>query len=186
MHVMRRNYDMTYIVHDNQVYGLTTGQAAPTTMKGMKTKSTPHGVLEIPFNPMAAAIVGGATYVARGFAGDMRHLSDLLKGAITHKGFALVDVFQPCVTFNKVNTYQWFQERVYKLEGSGHDPKNKDAALAKAFEPERTDYKKLPIGLLYKEERATYESELPQLKEKALIDQDISKVDISAAYEEFE
>lgn len=186
MHIMRRNYDITYIVHDNQIYGLTTGQASPTTMKGMKSKSTPHGVIEIPFNPIATAITSGATYVARGFAGDAKHLAELIKGAITHKGFALVDVFQPCVTFNKMNTYQWFQPRVYKLEGSGHNPKDRDAALAKAFEQEKTNYEKLPIGLFYKEERATYEEQLPQLNGKPLAEQDISNIDVSKAYEEFE
>jgi 2-oxoglutarate ferredoxin oxidoreductase subunit beta len=186
MHVMRRNYDMTYLVHDNQIYGLTTGQASPTSMKGMKSKSTPHGVIEVPFNPIATAITSGATYVARGFAGDMKHLTELVKGAITHKGFALVDIFQPCITFNKLNTFQWFQQRVYKLEDSGHDPKNKDVALAKAFEQEKTNYERLPIGLFYKEERPTYESQLPQLKDKPLVEQDISNIDLSKAYEDFE
>jgi len=136
--------------------------------------------------PIAAAITNGATYVARGFAGDIKHLTELIKGAIIHKGFALVDVFQPCVTFNKMNTFQWFQQRTYKLEGSGHDVTNRDAALAKAFEQEKTNYEKLPIGLFYKEERPTYESQLPQLKDKPLIEQDISNVDISKAYEDFE
>lgn len=185
MHVMRRNYDMTYIVHNNQIYGLTTGQASPTTMQGMKSKSTPHGVLETSFNPIATAIASGATYVARGFAGDMRHLTDLIKGAITHKGFALVDVFQPCVTFNKTNTYQWFQQRVYKLDGA-HNPKDQDAALAKAFEQEKTNYEKLPIGLFYQEERPTYEGQLPQLKKGPLVSQSLDKIDLSAAYADFE
>jgi len=186
MHIMRRNYDLTYLVHDNQIYGLTTGQASPTTMQGMKSKSTPHGVLEVPFNPIATAIASGATYVARGFAGDIKHLTDLIKGAITHKGFALVDIFQPCVTFNKLNTYQWFQPRVYKLEDAGHNPTNRDAALEKAFEQEKTKYEKLPIGLFYKEERPTYESMLNQIKEKPLVEHDLSAIDISKTYEEFE
>ena len=105
---MRRNVDLTYIVMDNQIYGLTTGQTSPTSVKGMKTKSTPHGNVENPINPIPMAIVGGATYVARGFSGKQKHLVELIKGAINHKGFALVDVFSPCVTYNKDNTYQWF------------------------------------------------------------------------------
>lgn len=186
IHIMRRNYDLTYIVHDNQIYGLTTGQASPTTMAGMKTKSTPHGTLEVPFNPIAIAIANGATYVARAYAGDIKHMTEIMKNAITHKGFALVDVLQPCVTFNKMNTYQWFQPRIYKLEEAGHNPNDKNAALEKAFEQDKTKYEKMAIGLFYKEERATYESMLPQLKEKALVDQDITNIDISKTYAEFE
>src|SRR5208283_4710807 len=121
MHIMRRNYDLTYIVHDNQIYGLTTGQASPTSQPGMKTKTTPYGVVETPFNPLASAISGGATFVARSFAGDMVHLKETLKQAIAHRGFALVDVFQPCVTFNKLNTYEFFMKRAYKLQDAGHD-----------------------------------------------------------------
>src|SRR5213596_3901082 len=112
VHTMRRNVDQLYIVMDNQIYGLTTGQCSPTSVKGMKTKSTPYGSVENPINPIPMAIVGGATYVARGFSGDQKHMVEILKGAIQHKGFALVDVFSPCVTYNKDNTYQWFNPRV--------------------------------------------------------------------------
>ncbi|MDD5340398.1 MAG: thiamine pyrophosphate-dependent enzyme, partial [Candidatus ainarchaeum sp.] len=98
IHIMRRNYDLVYMVHDNQIYGLTTGQASPTSQLGMKTKTTPYGVVEMPFNPVATAIGGGATFVARVFAGDMAHMKETIKQAIAHKGFALIDVFQPCVT----------------------------------------------------------------------------------------
>ena len=145
-HIARRNYDLTYIVQNNQIYGLTTGQASPTTQQGQKTKSTPFGVLETQFNPLASSIINGATYVARGFAGDLNHLTELIKGAITHKGFALVDVFQPCVSFNKHNTYQWFQERVYKL-GEDYKPDDKVKAIEKTMEDVQTDYKKVPIGI---------------------------------------
>src|ERR1700719_3824507 len=107
VHVMRRNVDLTYIVMDNQIYGLTTGQCSPTSVKGMKTKSTPYGSVENPINPIPMAIVGGATYVARAFSGKQKHMVEMIKGAIQHKGFALVDVFSPCVTYNKDNTYQW-------------------------------------------------------------------------------
>ena len=186
LHIMRRNYDLTYIVHDNQVYGLTTGQASPTSQLGMKTKTTPYGVVETPFNPLAAAITGGATFVARAFAGDMAHTKEIFKQAIAHRGFALVDVFQPCVTFNRLNTYEFFTKRIYKLETQNpkHDTSNKMLALEKAFEQMASNYERLPIGVFYKEERQTFEDTLPQIKEKTLLEQDISNVDISAAYED--
>ncbi len=184
VHIMRRNYDLTYIVHDNQIYGLTTGQASPTSLLGMKTKTTPWGVIEEPFRPVATAINGGATFVARGYAGDPAHLKELFKQAMQHKGFAFVDVFQPCVTFNKLNTYPWFQERVYKLEG--HDVTDKWAALKKAYEDEESGYKKVPIGVFYKVDKPTYESNLPQIKDKPMVEHDITDVDISMAYEHLE
>ncbi len=185
IHIMRRNYDLTYLVHNNQIYGLTTGQASPTSLLGMKTKTSPWGVVETPFNPIATAINGGATYVARAFAGNPAHLKETIKNAIKHKGFSLVDVFQPCVTFNKLNTYEWFRERVYRLEETDHNPEDKNAALEKAGEDSKTDYKKVPIGLFYREERPTYESQLPQISKKALVEKPL-KVDISKAFEELE
>src|SRR5436190_1333855 len=146
VHVMRRNIDITYIVMDNQIYGLTTGQVSPTSAKGMKTKSTPHGNVENPINPIPLAMVGGATYVARGFSGKQKHLVDLFKGAINHRGFALVDVFSPCVTYNKDNTYQWFTPRVKALEDQKHDPTNFQAAIDKGF----MWGEEIPIGLFWK------------------------------------
>jgi 2-oxoglutarate/2-oxoacid ferredoxin oxidoreductase subunit beta len=182
IHIMRRNYDLVYMVHDNQIYGLTTGQASPTSQLGMKTKTTPYGVVEMPFNPVATAISGGATFVARVFAGDMVHMKETVKQAIAHKGFALVDVFQPCVTFNKLNTYDYFTKRCYKLQDSGHDTSSVNAALDKAFEAFNTNYEKIPIGVFYKADRPTYEEQQPQLKDNALVEQDLSSLDISAAY----
>jgi len=184
IHVMRRNHDITYLVHDNQIYGLTTGQASSTTLMGTRTKTTPFGNIEIPFNPILTAIDGGATYVARGFAGDVVHLKELIKGAIQHKGFSLVDIFQPCVTFNKVNTYDWFRERVYKLEEANHNPADKKAAREKAEEDIASDYNMVPVGLFYKEERVPYEEQLPQVKDKTLVDKELD-VDLKKAYEEF-
>src|SRR5580693_7746332 len=145
-HTMRRNVDLTYIVMDNQIYGLTTGQTSPTSRKGMKTKSTPYGNVENPINPIPQAIVGGATYVARGFSGKQKHLVELLKGAIMHKGFAFVDVFSPCVTYNKDNTYQFFNPRVKILEEAGHDPSD----FAKAMERGYQWGEEIPIGLFYR------------------------------------
>jgi 2-oxoglutarate ferredoxin oxidoreductase subunit beta len=146
MHTMRRNVDLTYIVMDNQIYGLTTGQTSPTSRKGMKTKSTPYGNVENPINPIPLAMVGGATYVARGFSGKQKHLVELLKGAITHRGFSLVDVFSPCVTYNKDNTYQFFNPRVKALEDTGHDVTNFHKAMDRGYEWGE----EIPIGLFWK------------------------------------
>ncbi|MCI4336818.1 MAG: thiamine pyrophosphate-dependent enzyme [Thermoplasmata archaeon] len=153
VHAMRRNVDMTYVTMDNQVYGLTTGQASPTSMMGQKTKSTPSGVIENPLDPMALALASGATYLARAFSGDVKHMADLVAGAIQHKGFAFVDALSPCVTYNKINTFDWFRQRVYKLESAGHDPSDKLKAWERALEWGD----KIPIGLFYKVERPTYE-----------------------------
>ncbi len=146
LHTMRRNIDLTYIVMDNQIYGLTTGQVSPTSVKGMKTKSTPHGNVENPINPMSLAIVSGATYVARGFSGQQKHLVELFKGAIQHNGFSFVDVFSPCVTYNLDNTYKWFRPRVKALEQQGHDPTDFHAAMDKAY----MWGDEIPIGLFWK------------------------------------
>jgi 2-oxoglutarate ferredoxin oxidoreductase subunit beta len=156
IHALRRNVRMTYVVMDNQIYGLTTGQTSPTSAKGAKTKSTPQGNVENALNPLAVALAAGASFVARGFSGDGAHLTDIMRQALSHKGFALVDVFSPCVTFNKDNTFAWFRERVYKLEEKGHDPANLGAAIQAALETE-----KLPIGVFYKNPRPTFEEQDP-------------------------
>jgi 2-oxoglutarate ferredoxin oxidoreductase subunit beta len=153
VHAMRRNIDLTYVTMDNQIYGLTTGQASPTSQMGQKTKSTPHGVIEAPIDPIALALAAGATYVARGFSGDVKQLTDLVVGGIQHKGFALVDVFSPCVTYNKINTFDFFRQRVYKLESAGHDP----ADIVKAWQRALEWGDKIPIGLFYRAEKPTYE-----------------------------
>jgi 2-oxoglutarate/2-oxoacid ferredoxin oxidoreductase subunit beta len=143
---MRRNINVTYIVMNNEIYGLTTGQCSPTSETGMKTKTTPHGNLEQMLNPMALALASGCGYVARGFSGQPKHLMKLYVDGIRHPGFALIDVFSPCVTFNKVQTYDWFRQRVYKLEETGHDPTDFKGAMDKALEWGE----KIPIGLLYR------------------------------------
>jgi len=131
---------------DNQIYGLTTGQVSPTSRRGMKTKSTPFGSVEDPVNPIPMAIVCGATYVARGFSGQQKHLVSLIKGAIEHRGFAFVDVFSPCVTYNKENTHEFFKQRTRTLEEMGHDPRDLHAAIERGREWGET----IPIGLFYK------------------------------------
>ena len=132
-HTARRNVDLTYVVMNNQIYGLTTGQISPTSRVGMKTKSTPFGSVEYPLNPLTSAIMNGATYVARGYSGDVKHLTDLIKGGIQHKGFALIDVFSPCVTFNHDNNHPFFKQRVRKLDEEGHDPSDWKSATEKAM-----------------------------------------------------
>ncbi len=146
MHTMRRNVDLTYIVMDNQIYGLTTGQLSPTSLKGMKTKSTPFGSVENSINPIPLAIAGGATYVARGYTGQVKHLVELIKGGIQHRGFSLIDVFSPCVTFNRDNTHDYFKRRTQKLEDEGHDPSDFHAALDRGYDWGET----IPIGLFWK------------------------------------
>jgi len=153
VHAMRRNVDLTYVTMDNQIYGLTTGQASPTSTMGQKTKTTPEGVIENPLDPIALALASGATYVARGFSGDVKQLTDLVAGGIQHHGFSFVDVFSPCVTYNKLNTFDFFRQRVYKLESAGHDPTNLVAAWQRSLEWGD----KIPIGLFYRTERPTYE-----------------------------
>jgi 2-oxoglutarate/2-oxoacid ferredoxin oxidoreductase subunit beta len=184
LHSFRRNINMTYIVHDNAIYGLTTGQASPMSQKGMKTKSTPHGNIEIPFNQLAIAISAGGSFVARTFVGDLPHMKETFKQAIAHKGFALVDVLQPCVTFNKLNTYAWWQQRVYKLDAS-HNPSDRTAALAKAFEDTFSNYERIPIGVFYKEERPTYEDQTPQFAAGPLVSQAVKTDAVEKALDEF-
>jgi 2-oxoglutarate ferredoxin oxidoreductase subunit beta len=157
IHTIRRNPDITVITHDNQIYGLTTGQASPTTDHLMRTVSTPGGVLEQPVNPIGLALAEEATFVARGFAGDLAHLTELYKQAFSHKGFALVDVVQPCVTWNKLNTAAWFKERVYKLEESGWDSADREAAFALSMTSFREltctpEQCRVPIGVFYRAE----------------------------------
>ena len=168
IHAMRRNLDLTYVVMNNQIYGLTTGQASPTTAKEHRTKSTPRGNVELPINPMALALVSGATYISRAFSGEPGHMADIIAGGIAHKGFSLVDVFSPCVTYNRINTYPWFKKRVYKLEDeAGYDPTDSEAAFRKAFEWGD----RIPLGLLYKDDQSTYEESEPALQKGPLVKQ---------------
>lgn len=143
LHAIRRNPNLTNIVHNNMVYGLTKGQASPTSRKGFKTPVQVKGVFQEPFSPLAVAIALNASFVARAFIGDLEQTIEILKEAIRHKGYALVDIFQPCVTFNKVNTFRWFKEKTYYLKE--HDPYDRLAAFEQAIQTE-----KLPLGIFYK------------------------------------
>jgi len=153
LHAIRRNPDITNIVHNNMVYGLTKGQASPTSRKGFVTPVQVNGVFLEPFDPIAVAVALNASFVARAYCGDAEQTKQIFKKAITHRGFALVDVFQPCVTYNKLNTYNWFRENCYYLDHT-HDPFDRDAAFKKSTETE-----KLPLGIFYiNSEKATFET----------------------------
>ncbi|GAB4218981.1 MAG: 2-oxoacid:ferredoxin oxidoreductase subunit beta [Candidatus Microgenomates bacterium] len=161
LHAARGNHDIKVIVHDNRVYGLTTGQSAPTSPKGFKSKSTPLGLIETPVNPLALALTQGATFIAQAFAGDLNHLILMIKLALNHKGFALVNVLQPCVTFNKINTYQYYLQRVYKLDEK-YDKTNFKLALEKSLE---ANEERFPLGVIYQIDKPAYHEQLSQLSD---------------------
>jgi 2-oxoglutarate ferredoxin oxidoreductase subunit beta len=174
IHAMRRNINIKLFVHDNQIYGLTKGQASPTSMEGIVTKNQPFGVLSAALNPMALAVALDCSFVAREFAGDTGHLRWLIKEAINHKGFALVDILQPCVVFNKINTYEWYRQRVYHIE-SDYNPADRIEAFKKALEWGD----KIPIGIIYKNNRPIFEERMPVIKGLPLVRQsfDIAKIE---------
>ncbi len=165
LHACRANHDIAYFVHNNQTYGLTTGQTSPTSEKGIKSKSNPAGGIDEPINPVALAITAGATFVARGFTGDINHLSEMMKAAILHKGFALLDILQPCFTFNKHNTYQYFRQRIYKLKN--HNPTDIQSAINLAWQWEKED--KIPLGIIYQRtDKSAFHENFPQLAKEPL------------------
>ncbi|MBS3815048.1 MAG: 2-oxoacid:ferredoxin oxidoreductase subunit beta [Hadesarchaea archaeon] len=164
IHAARRNIDVTMIVHDNRVFALTTGQFTPTSPEGFKGKSTPKGSIETPLNPLHLMLANKASFVARSFSGDINHLKETLIEAIQHPGFAIVDVLQPCVSF--YNTWDYYKDRVYKLSENDHDTSNFQAAWEKAEETNE----KIPIGVFYKEERATFDEKL--LKGKVPVEEE--------------
>jgi len=167
LHALRRNIGVKAFVHNNQVYGLTKGQASPTSDLGMVTKIQTHGVIAQPINPLALAIVEGCSFVARSFAGHPEHLQAMMEAALRHRGgFALLDILQPCVTFNRDNTFQWYRDRVRPISDS-HDPYDREAALRLAFTWGET----IPIGLLYRNDRPSFESQAPALQAGPLVAQ---------------
>lgn len=159
LHNIRRNLDIVHIVHDNQVYGLTKGQGSPTTALGQKTRLQFDGMRHEPLNPVALAISLGCSFVARSFSGDPEHLQKMIKAALNHKGYALIDVMQPCVTFNKVNTFKWYKDRAFHIseEHDVHD-KIKAFELAQKFGDEG-----IPIGILYLNEKPTFLEQMPHI-----------------------
>lgn len=171
VHAIRRNIDITYIVMDNQIYGLTKGQTSPRSQVGFKTKSTPEGSIEAPISAMELALTAGATFVAQGFSSDLKGLVSLIEQGIQHKGFAFINVFSPCVTFNKVNTYDWFKEHLVSLDTiEGYDPHNRALAMQTLME-----HNGLVTGLIYQDkEKPSYEDLVPGFKETGLANQDLS------------
>ncbi|AXY49809.1 2-oxoacid:ferredoxin oxidoreductase subunit beta [Rhodococcus ruber] len=166
IHTARRNLDLTHLVENNQIYALTKGQYSPTTPQGRVTVTSPDGVIERAVNPVALALTMGATFVARAFAGEPTHLADVIKQGIRHRGYALIDVLQPCVIFNRINTYQWYSERIYKLDEEGHDPQDRAGAERAAAEWDD----RIPIGVIYRDEGVpTYEEQLPALLDGPLV-----------------
>ncbi len=177
---LRRNPNITMIVHDNRVYGLTKGQASPTSQLGMVTKTQPHGVSLEPFNAVHVAVAMNAGFVARGFTGYTDHLADLIAQAIAHPGLALVDVFQPCPSFNKINTFGWFKENTYMVDDS-HDPTDRAAALALAdhFDGQ------IPLGVIYKNSRPPFEEQFAALKAGPLYSQSVDSDAMQAVFAKY-
>ena len=168
LHTMRRNINITYLVHNNQIYGLTKGQASPTSDAGFVTKTTPRGSINPACNPLLLAVASDCSFVARGFAGEIDHLADLIKAGIQHKGFALIDILQPCVSFNRVNTFKWYSDRVYEIDSdSTYDTKDRLNAFQKA--QEWGD--KIPIGIIYRIQRPTLEEQIPAIADQPLVAQ---------------
>lgn len=170
----RGNHDVTLIIHDNRVYGLTTGQAAPTSPKGYKSKSTPDGTIETPLKPLALALAADASWISRGFSADPLQLTQLIVDAVKHRGFSIIDVLQNCATFNKVNDITWFKEHTYK---ASHDPKDKAAAYNVAQDQER-----LATGLIYTDGREPYDADL---QEHSILNDDLANIDLTETMEEF-
>jgi len=180
LHACRGNHDVKVIIHDNNVYGLTTGQVSPMAEKGQKSKSTPQGTIETPIDPLALAITQGASFVAQTFAGDTKHMVETIKKAVQHTGFAVVNVLQPCVTFNKKNTYTYYMQHVYKLDET-HDATDKMKALQVAFGVQE---EKFALGVLYETKREAYHELAVKDQKIALIHQaPFSQIDALA--EEF-
>ncbi len=169
IHTMRRNINITHIAQNNQVYGLTKGQYSPTSENGYKTKTSPYGAIELPINPLTHALAGEASFISRTFAGDREHMVRIFKEAIQHRGYALVDVLQPCIIFNRINTYDWYRARVFDVEAEGHDRKDK----ANAWELAQMWGDKIPMGVLYQEERPTYEDQEVALRDGPLVKQEL-------------
>ncbi|MFC5448422.1 2-oxoacid:ferredoxin oxidoreductase subunit beta [Paenibacillus aestuarii] len=170
VHAIRRNIDVTYIVMDNQIYGLTKGQASPRSAEGFKTKSTPQGSIESAISPLEVAMAAGATFVAQSFSSNLKQLTAVIEAGLNHKGFSLINVFSPCVTFNKVNTYDWFKENIVDLdEIPDYDPTNRVMAMTKIMETNS-----MLTGIIYQnKDKKSYEESVPNFKAEGIAKQDI-------------
>ncbi|MCP8316197.1 MAG: 2-oxoacid:ferredoxin oxidoreductase subunit beta [archaeon] len=170
IHAMRRNIDITYIIMNNQIYGLTKGQYSPTSSIGFVTGTTPLGSKDKPIDGVALALVSGATYIARSFSGNIPQATRIIEEGIKHKGFSFIDHLSPCVTYNKLNTYDWFRQNIYNFDADpDYDPKDKALALKRVLES-----CKVPIGLIYKEERSTYEELILPYTDRPIVFEDLS------------
>jgi 2-oxoglutarate ferredoxin oxidoreductase subunit beta len=181
IHACRRNHDITVFIHDNAIYGLTTGQTSPTSPHDYKSKSTPDGNPDNPINPLILAIASGATFVARGYAGNIPALVQLMIKAVNHKGISIVDILQPCITWNKTYTPGYYQENTYILDQT-HDVTNKEAAFKKALE---WGPKQIPLGIFYEVDNPTYESQIPQIKDKPLVDSNPERKELKELFKKF-
>ena len=170
IHALRRNMNMTYIVMDNQIYGLTKGQTSPSSAPGFVTKSTPKGNIEQNVAPLELALSSGATFIAQGFSSDIKALTKMIEDAINHDGFSFVNVFSPCVTYNKVNTYDWFKENLTDIEDiEDYDMSSKSIATQKVLE-----YNSLIKGIVYQDtETPSYESQIEEMEGTPLAKKDI-------------
>jgi 2-oxoglutarate ferredoxin oxidoreductase subunit beta len=172
VHTARRNIGIVDLLQNNQIYGLTKGQYSPTSDAGFVTSTSPDGAFEMAVTPVALALTAGGTFIARGFAGDVKGLASLIARALEHEGYALVDILQPCVTFNRKNTYDWYRERVYYLDETDHDPSDRIAAFQKALEwGER-----IPLGVIYQTRLPTYEEQVAALKDGPIATRKLRKV----------
>ncbi|MBD8025650.1 2-oxoacid:ferredoxin oxidoreductase subunit beta [Ureibacillus sp. 179-F W5.1 NHS] len=171
VHAIRRNMDITYVVMDNQIYGLTKGQTSPRSAQGFITKSTPGGAIEPSLKPLEVALSAGATFVAQGFSTDIKELTALIEAGIQHKGFSFINVFSPCVTYNKVNTYEWFKEHLTKLADiEDYDSSNRELAMQTVMEKEG-----LVTGIIYQDtETKSYQEKVPGYAEQPLADLDMN------------
>ncbi|MDO8784656.1 MAG: 2-oxoacid:ferredoxin oxidoreductase subunit beta [Syntrophales bacterium] len=176
---IRRNIDLTLLVHNNQVYGLTKGQSSPTSEEGFVTKVQPGGVASTPFNPVAVAVAMHAGFVARAFAGLPDQLSVLIQQAVEHRGFSLIDVLQPCVSFNKVNTFAWYKKRCYQLSPD-YDPTEWRAAIEVADQWGE----QIPIGIIYRNDRPAFEKHFPILNHGPLVGRDVDRIILKEIMEE--
>ncbi|MCL6631391.1 MAG: 2-oxoacid:ferredoxin oxidoreductase subunit beta [Alicyclobacillus herbarius] len=169
IHAMRRNIDITYVVMDNHIYGLTTGQASPTSDPGFQTKTSPNGTVEMPIHPIQLALAQGCGFVAQGFSGNIKHLTELIEKAIWHKGFSFVNVFSPCVTFNKVNTYDFYKQHLINLdEEEGYNSHDREQAFARVAGKEQA-----VIGLIYEDvSRPAYEDAVHGFPDEAIAKRD--------------
>ncbi|MBN1276304.1 MAG: 2-oxoacid:ferredoxin oxidoreductase subunit beta [Deltaproteobacteria bacterium] len=182
IHAMRRNIDITYLVHNNKVYGLTKGQASPTSDLGYVSGTTPMGSFSPPLNPLLLAISMDCTFVARGFSGEPVHLAGLILEGLQHRGFSFIDILQNCVSFNRVNTYQWYKKRVYDIKDDpSYDPRDMGMAFRKAQEWGE----KIPIGIIYRNDRPSLDEKHPAIRNLPLVKQEIDRASLEGIIEFF-